>query len=72
MKKHEKTESELLEQCAARFESKSMRIMTVKEYELEFDTTFPKPNPNRKTKPGIVDPMVKSEKRSLRDGHCGI
>ena len=35
-------------QLAAKFEPKSVRVMSVEEYEAEFDTKFPEPRPTPK------------------------
>jgi hypothetical protein len=45
---------------AAKFESKSVRVMSVEEYEAEFDTKFPVPVPTPKpARAKVVDPWVR-------------
>ena len=45
---------------AAKFESKSVRVMSVEEYEAEFDTKFPLPVPTPKpARAKVVDPWVR-------------
>ncbi len=47
-------------QLAAKFEPQSVRVMSVEEYEAEFDTKFPVPVPTPKpARPKIVDPWIR-------------
>ena len=47
-------------QLAAKFEPKSVRVMSVEEYEAEFDTKFPVPVQTPKpARPKIVDPWIR-------------
>ena len=47
-------------QLAAKLEPESVRVMSVEEYEAEFDTKFPVPVPTPKpARPKIVDPWIR-------------
>ncbi len=48
------------ERLAVLFNAKSVRVMSVEEYEAEFDTKFPVPVPTPKpARPKIVDPWIR-------------
>ena len=48
------------ERLAVLFNAKSVRVMSVEEYEEEFDTKFPVPVPTPKpARPKIVDPWIR-------------
>ena len=58
-------------QLAAKFEPKSVRVMSVEEYEAEFDTKFPVPVPTPKpARPKIVDPWIKVAEKILERDFC--
>ena len=54
------SDTELILQLVAKFEPQSVRVMSVEEYEAEFDTKFPVPVPTPKpARPKIVDPWIR-------------
>ena len=56
---------------AAKFESKSVRVMSVEEYEAEFDTKFPVPVPTPKpAQAKVVDLWVKIAEKILERDFC--
>ena len=58
-------------QLAAKFEPKSVRVMSVEEYEAEFDTKFPVPVLTPKpARPKIVDPWFKVAEGILERDFC--
>ena len=58
-------------QLAAKFEPKSVRVMSVEEYEAEFDTKFPVPVPMPKpARPKIVDPWILVAEKILERDFC--
>ena len=58
-------------QLAAKFEPKSVRVMSVEEYEEEFDTKFPVPVPTPKpARPKIVDPWILVAEGILERDFC--
>lgn len=58
-------------QLAAKFEPKSVRVMSVEEYEAEFDTKFPVPVQTPKpARPKIVDPWIKVAEKILERDFC--
>ena len=58
-------------QLAAKFEPKSVREMSVEEYEREFDTKFPAPVPTPKpARPKIVDPWINVAEEILERDFC--
>jgi hypothetical protein len=58
-------------QLAAKFEPKSVREMSVEEYEAEFDTKFPVPVPTPKpARPKIVDPWILVAEKILERDFC--
>jgi hypothetical protein len=58
-------------QLAAKFEPKSVRVMSVEEYEAEFDTKFPVPVPTPKpARPKIVDPWILVAEKILERDFC--
>jgi hypothetical protein len=58
-------------QLAAKFEPKSVRVMSVEEYEEEFDTKFPVPVPTPKpARPKIVDPWIRIAEEILERDFC--
>ena len=53
-------DTEHILQLVAKFEPQSVRVMSVEEYEAEFDTKFPVPVPTPKpARPKIVDPWIR-------------
>ena len=53
-------DTEHILQLVAKFEPQSVRVMSVEEYEREFDTKFPVPVPTPKpARPKIVDPWIR-------------
>ena len=53
-------DTELILQLVAKFEPQSVRVMSVEEYEAEFDTKFPVPVPTPKpARAKVVDPWVR-------------
>tara|TARA_B110000438_G_scaffold283112_1_gene310797 strand:- start:100 stop:489 length:390 start_codon:yes stop_codon:yes gene_type:complete len=53
-------DTEHILQLVAKFEPQSVRVMSVEEYEAEFDTKFPAPVPTPKpARPKIVDPWIR-------------
>ena len=58
-------------QLAAKFEPQSVRVMSVEEYEAEFDTKFPVPVPTPKpARPKIVDPWILVAEKILERDFC--
>ena len=58
-------------QLAAKFEPKSVRVMSEEEYEREFDTKFPVPVPTPKpARPKIVDPWILVAEKILERDFC--
>ena len=58
-------------QLAAKFEPQSVRVMSVEEYEAEFDTKFPVPVQTPKpARPKIVDPWIKVAEKILERDFC--
>ena len=58
-------------QLAAKFEPQSVRVMSVEEYEAEFDTKFPVPVQTPKpARPKIVDPWILVAKKILERDFC--
>ena len=58
-------------QLAAKFEPQSVRVMSVEEYEAEFDTKFPVPVPTPKpARPKIVDPWIRIAEEILERDFC--
>ena len=58
-------------QLAAKFEPKAVRVMSVEEYEAEFDTKFPVPVQTPKpARPKIVDPWIKVAEKILERDFC--
>ena len=63
--------SDLVLMLAAKFESKSVRVMSVEEYESEFDTKFPVPVPTPKpARAKVVDPWVRIAEEILERDFC--
>ena len=59
------------ERLAVLFNAKSVRVMSVEEYEEEFDTKFPVPVPTPKpARPKIVDPWIRIAEEILERDFC--
>ena len=59
------------ERLAVLFNAKSVRVMSVEEYEAEFDTKFPVPVPTPKpARPKIVDPWIRIAEEILERDFC--
>ena len=59
------------ERLAVLFNAKSIRVMSVEEYEREFDTKFPVPVPTPKpARPKIVDPWIRIAEEILERDFC--
>ena len=59
------------ERLAVLFNAKSVRDMSVEEYEEEFDTKFPVPVPTSKpARPKIVDPWIRIAEEILERDFC--
>ena len=59
------------ERLAVLFNAKSVREMSVEEYEEEFDTKFPVPVPTPKpARPKIVDPWIRIAEEILERDFC--
>jgi len=59
------------ERLAVLFNAKSVRVMSVEEYEEEFDTKFPAPDPTpHPARPKIVDPWIKVAEEILERDFC--
>jgi len=70
-KKTNKSGTEHVLLLAVKFEPKSVRVMSVKEYEAEFDTKFPVPVPTPKpARPKIVDPWILVAEKILERDFC--
>ena len=58
-------------QLVAKFEPKSVRVISVEEYEREFDTKFPVPVPTPKpARPKIVAPWILVAEKILERDFC--
>ena len=70
-KKTNKSGTEHVLLLAVKFEPKSVRVMSVKEYEAEFETKFPVPVPTRKpAQAKVVDLWVKIAEKILERDFC--
>ena len=59
------------ERLAVLFNAKSIRVMSEEEYEREFDTKFPAPDPTpHPARPKIVDPWIKVAEEILERDFC--
>jgi hypothetical protein len=59
------------ERLAELFNAKSVRVMSAEEYEREFDTKFPAPDPTpHPARPKIVDPWIKVAEEILERDFC--
>ena len=64
-------DTEHILQLVAKFEPQSVRVMSVEEYEAEFDTKFPVPVPTPKpARPKIVDPWIRIAEEILERDFC--
>ncbi len=64
-------DTEHILQVVAKFEPQSVRVMSVEEYEAEFDTKFPVPVPTPKpARPKIVDPWIRIAEEILERDFC--
>ena len=64
-------DTEHILQLVAKFEPKSVRVMSVEEYEAEFDTKFPVPVPTPKPgRPKIVDSWILVAEEILERDFC--
>jgi len=59
------------ERLAVLFNARAVRVMSVEEYEAEFDTKFPVPVQTPKpARPKIVDPWIKVAEKILERDFC--
>ena len=64
-------DTEHILQLVAKFEPQSVRVMSVEEYEAEFDTKFPVPVQTPKpARPKIVDPWIRIAEEILERDFC--
>ncbi len=70
-KKTNKSGADHVLHLVAKFEPKSVREMSVEEYEAEFDTKFPAPDPTPKpARAKVVDPWVRIAEEILERNFC--